>query len=172
MHPSRRESSQSTSLPKRRANAARRWANSGIGTLNRLMGDSALAGADLTIPACAAAATRHIGDVSSAFPAPPSDLGCPDDCYRSLLGSTPVYQSDRVDVKPYVRDDMSWPEVGSSRVILTESLLDGDRHRLRGWKQVLLRSDGEIDAINDACGEARCYNDPVIFTDPRTYGDF
>ena len=36
----------------------------------------------------------------------------------------------------------------------------------------MLHSDGEIDAINEACGEARCYNDPAIFTDPRTYGDF
>ena len=136
--------------------AAKRWANSGIATLNGLMGFDGLSGETCIPPACGLAARDHIEASYADFGTPPADLGTPEECYMDIIGSTAVYATDRSDVKPYVKDAMSWPHVGADAVTLTESLPKADRERLRDWQQVLLRPDAEIEQINAARGEAKC----------------
>ena len=117
------------------------WANDAIHTLNVLGGHSPSAADDHSrISVASAAALEEVRGAFQDLRSPTDPLLTPDGALREFLHSTSVYSQDRFDVKPYSRDLVSWPPVGSKAVSLADGLPEADRSLLADWKTHMLRS--------------------------------
>ena len=148
------------------------WANDGIAALNDMMGVGGHRDLSSPVAACSIAASQHVLSSYSDIGPPPADLGSCKECFSSLLASSSSYNTERRDIRPYARELVSWPKVGSARVVLADSLPSADRDRLRTWKQSLLREPSEVSQLNAELGDLKPYNDPALFRSPKVYGEF
>ena len=94
---------------------------------------------------------------------PPTDLPCAATCFKELVGSSVRYEAERTDIRPYAKDLMSWPEIGSTKVNLVAELRPADSHRLANWDSVLLRDDTERQRLLEASGPATPHCEPTLF---------
>ena len=87
----------------------------------------------------------------------------------NLCSSSKTYDSGRGDVQPYVKENISWPQVSNRPVPLGECLPDADREWLGAWRQHMLQPD-------DVCKSQRVdvvpYIDPILKHNPQAYNDF
>ena len=111
----------------------------------------------------------------------PFDPSLSDDgALRQLLAKTSVYQDDRLDVKPYSRDSVSWPPPGNTACPLSKGLGEADRVWFAEWKKHMLSSIPDqppfvesnhfthdpkhIPTHVSAAKSVKAYCDPVLFS--------
>ena len=96
--------------------------------------------------------------------------GCPGDCtdgLQSLCSSFRLYGSERADIKPYAKENISWPQASSKPVPLDRCLADGDREWLGTWQRHMLKQGGctNVEPVVP-------YIDPVLKHNPVEYAGF
>jgi len=138
-----------------------------------------------------AAALEEVRGAFQDLGSPTDPLLTPDGALREFLHSTSVYSQDRFDVKPYSRDVVSWPPVGSKAVSLADGLPEADRSLLADWKTHMLRSTLDNNTLmsdlklshnlhsNTSAHEdtsskkvKKAYCDPALFRNTSVYADF
>ncbi|MCP2504969.1 MAG: hypothetical protein NLN65_06720, partial [Candidatus Poseidoniaceae archaeon] len=129
-----------------------------------------------------AGSVSALEEVSQAF----SDLGSPveplltpDGALRELLHTTSVYAQDRLDVKPYDKELVSWPPKGSSPCDLVKGLPEADRTMLADWNTRMLNTHVESCSPNSTADNMpstqktkKAYCDPALFRSASVYADF
>ena len=107
------------------------WKNDAITSLNSLGGHGLSAPADLKcLSAGSVSALEEVSQAFSDLGSPVEPLLTPDGALRELLHTTSVYAQDRLDVKPYDKELVSWPPKGSSPCDLVKGLPEADRTML------------------------------------------
>ena len=77
----------------------------------------------------------------------------------SLCSSSKTYDSGRSDVEPYVKENISWPEVSNCPVALDNCLPPADREWLGAWRKHMLH-DGSSSQVEDT--PVKPYVDPIL----------
>ena len=158
------------------------WANDAITSLNALGGHGTSAPDDLRcLPVGSLAALEEVSQAFHSVGSPVEPLLTPDGALRELLHSTSIYAQDRLDVKPYDKDLVSWPPVGSSACDLRLGLPEADRTMLAEWNTRMLRTDPppppQCNVTQDThhdipCTVKKAYCDPALFRSGPVYADF
>ena len=87
----------------------------------------------------------------------------------SLCSSSKTYDTGRSDVQPYVRENVSWPEVSNCPVSLCSCMPKADSERLGAWRKHMLR---DITDRENADKPVKPYVDPILKNNAVVYGDF
>ena len=148
------------------------WANDGIHSVNVLSGRGAHAAKGSPCPAASEQVALDIGNTYRGLGPPPADLLPPGGALRGLLNKAGYYNADRPDLGSYVKDNVSWPAVGSTPMQLVAGLAEADRARLNDWERLMLRDPAKAAEIRHRAGLRRPHCDKDLFKNPRVYGDF
>ena len=115
------------------------WAHEGIHSLNRLgSGVSERPSGLGNIGAGGRTAMAHIGESYAALGNPPDSIS-PEGALSELLSNSGYYHDSRVDVIPYDKDRVSWPDKGAKPVPLAAHLGKADCEYLANWESSMLR---------------------------------
>ena len=146
------------------------WADEGIGCLNALAGHDRSA----VLPATSAQlrCLDQIADAYKSVSTPPVDSSFREGALGELLASSSIYRDCKSDVRPYVKDLVSWPSLGSSPVPLVNCLSAADSKWFREWRVHMLRPALETEALIRDGRVRRPYCDPSLVKQPHTYADF
>ena len=160
-----------------RGTAWRRWANDGIAALNQLSGHSSSVSAPpgLTASAAQASAIDHISRSYQHFPLPPEyqeDHRSGEAALTELLAAAPGYSSEAQRVKPYNKDLVSWPDLSTPPVEVTELVGEAERECLSGWRRTMLKGESSTSVPRAASVPQRPYVDPILANNPRAYAGF
>jgi hypothetical protein len=86
---------------------------------------------------------------------------------EDLCSSFRLYGSVRTDVKPYARENISWPQAATAPVPLERCLSAADSKWLGTWQSHMLRTDNQVSDENIVP-----YIDPILKNNPKEYCNF
>ena len=146
------------------------WADEGISCLNSMAGHDH----DATL-APTSGQLRCLDQIADAYksvgPAP-ADPSFREGALGELLASSSIYKDCKSDVRPYVKDLVSWPSPGSTPVPLAKCLGKADSERLGAWQSHMLRPAAETEALLKDSRLRKPFCDAALVNRPRTYADF
>ena len=146
------------------------WANDGINTLN------SMAGLSSCMPGVPGAAGRkcldHLRDAYVRAGPPPDESSSCEGALSALLSSSAVYGDGGGIARPYSKDTVSWPCVGSTPVELSKALPAADRWWLDGWRERMLASADEQSHATSKLKAHKPFTEPSLMDSCRTYGSF
>ncbi|CAL1150767.1 unnamed protein product [Cladocopium goreaui] len=87
----------------------------------------------------------------------------------SLCSSSKTYDTGRSDVQPYVKENVSWPEVSNCPVSLCSCMPTADNERLGAWRKHMLRDVADSGRVDKP---VKPYVDPILKNNAVIYGDF
>ena len=120
-------------------------------------------------------------DLHESMPAPDGKLIDAQEACQALLGfGGDAYAAEPSAMRPYLREKVAWPDVGSHPKPLVDRLPDADQQRLRrdclneqgGCASDFVRSQSEFDELTRECGRPTVYGDPVFKRDRSQYLQF
>ena len=155
-----------------RKNRTVEWANDGIHTLHRLGCGISKRPLDAGPPGAGTrAAVAHIHHAYASLGKPPDSITF-EGALSELLSGAGYYNDSRVDIAPYDKDRVSWPDKGAIPVPLAAHLDKADCENLANWESFMLRDKQDFRQHISNSKTCKPYCDPSLFASRKTYADF
>ena len=116
-------------------------------------------------------AMDHIGRCFHSLGPPPADFDR-EGALSELLAKASIYNDEYTPTRPYAKEAVSWPAVGSAPTPVSGLLPQADQEWFGDWERHLLRAPGEAAAVRASLGLRRLHCDATLFGKPAVYADF